>query len=450
MKRFFVLFSVCFLVLCTVPMAALLLMGPTEPAANQTLASMPQLTDRNGAFNDEYLTELSEYVDQRFGFRQELITAEAKLTAAVFRESSTDSVILGKDGWLFYSDTLDDYQGSAPMPDRAIWSAARTLALVQEQAAARGASFLFVMAPNKNTLYPQFMPDRYPRSDRPSNWDRLQAQLDREGVAYVDLVDVLSAQPEPVYYRTDSHWTPYGSALAHDAILSALGVPSALAEEPFVQGAHVGDLQEMLYPADRTAEPSPTLARERTFTALGSFRSPEDLTIRTESDGSLGSLLMFRDSFGNTLYADMAESFSKACFSRAMPIRLDLLDSEAADTLILELVERNLQWLAERPPVMAAPVRETPESLPVDGSVTVAVQDHTQLEGLQQYSGTVPQLDEDSPVYAVLDGVCYEATPAADGSFTLYAPAAETVQILYCLDGQWQCRNGDLGTGLQP
>lgn len=56
-------------------------------------------------------------------------------TAAVFRESATDSVILGREGWLFYSDTLADYQGTAPLSDRAVWAAAHVLALMQECAA---------------------------------------------------------------------------------------------------------------------------------------------------------------------------------------------------------------------------------------------------------------------------------------------------------------------------
>lgn len=442
MKRIAFLFSVLFLLLCAVPLAAMGILGPAEPAANQVLAAAPELTDRDGSFNADYLSELSQYVDERFGFRQELISLRAGLTAAVFQESATDSVVLGKDGWLFYSDTLADYQGTSPLSDRDLWAAARTLALMQEYADTAGARFLFVMAPNKNTLYPQYMPSRYAASASPSNWERLKGQLDAQGVSYVDLIPVLSAGPEPVYYRTDSHWTPYGSALAHDTILQALGADGTLADETFITGSHVGDLQEMLYPANPAPENSPELARERQFTHLDAFRSPEDMTIRTESGGSMGSLLMFRDSFGNTLYADMAESFSSACFSRSMPVRMDLLEQEAADTVVMELVERNLSWLVTRAPVMAAPKRELPSDAADSGSsLAVTVQENTQLKGLACYTGTVPQLDADSPVLVSLDGVGYEATPAGteDGSFTLYGPAAQSMFVFYRLDGQWQC-----------
>ena len=125
MKRFAMVFVVLFLLLCVTPLAAMVVLGPAEPAANQVLAAAPGLTESDGSLNDAYFSELEDYVDQRFGFRQELITLRAKLTAAVFRESATDSVILGRDGWLFYQETLADYQGMAPLSDRSVWAAAR-------------------------------------------------------------------------------------------------------------------------------------------------------------------------------------------------------------------------------------------------------------------------------------------------------------------------------------
>ena len=60
---------------------------------------------------------------------------------------------------------------------------------------------------------------------------------------------------------------------------------------------------------------------------------------------------MCRDSFGNALHADLAEDFGEALFSRAMPYDLSLMDDVQPDTLIVELVERNLCWLCTRPPL---------------------------------------------------------------------------------------------------
>ncbi len=443
------LFCLLFLLICLTPLAAMVVLGPSQAGSNEVLVGAPKLREKDGGLNEDYLSDLAAYVRDRFGLRQELITANAKLTAAVFRESATEKVILGEDGWLYYAETLADYEGTAPMTDRQLWNAAHTLAMMQEYAASRGAELVFTVAPNKNTLYPAYMPERYSPLCGDSNLERLQAALKAEQVSYCDLLAVLSAETAPVYYRTDSHWDGYGSALAHDALLQTLGRSGTLAKENFLDAAHRGDLTEMLYPASAELEYGPALARERSFSYVGNVRGVDDMMIRTTSQTGVGSLVMFRDSFGNTLHADLAESFAAACFSRAMPYDLTLLEKEQADVLILEIVERNILDLAEKAPLMEAPVRELTASewasVQLAASATVRWEsDSSRLENCVKYTGVVddPEMDLDSPIYLVLDGTAYEATPAGDGeyAFTMYGPAAETVEILFRCGGKWMCR----------
>ncbi len=442
MKKKFgnLLFCALFSVLCILPLAGMLLLGPSEAGANEVLANKPVLIKKDGSLNVDYLAGLGDYVRDRFGFRQELITAHAKLTAAVFHESATDKVILGEDGWLYYADTLADYEGTSEMSERQVFNAARTLFLMEEYAKKREISFVFAAVPNKNTLYFEQMP--YEKGSKTTNIEQIQWALEAKNVTFCDLLDIFSAQNEPVYYKTDSHWNGFGSALAYDALLQSLGREGHLSEEAFVDEPHRGDLTDMLYPASDDTEMGPVLARERTFSYKGNVRGPDDMTIRTTSDTGTGSLLMFRDSFGNTLHADLAESFSAACFSRAMPYDLTLLEKEQADTLIVEIVERNLIWLAQKAPLMEAPIRDL--VIPAEaaaGSAAWEAED-SKLENCKKYTGEVrcEEMDTDSPIYVALDGVVYEATPAGerDHSFTLYAPAAETVTVLVRCGGEWK------------
>lgn len=437
-KRWYSLFSILFLLLCAVPLLAMPILGPSQAAANEVLASRPVLLGGNG-LNFHYLSDLSDYIGDRFAFRQELVSANAALTASMLGESPAASIVLGRDGWLYYADTLDDYMGGSVMSDRELFRAARTLALAREYAESQGARFLFTIAPNKNTLYPSHMPERYPAARQPGNRALLAPLLARQGVPYCDLYAVLSREAGPVYYKTDSHWDGYGSALACDAIVKALGGTSALASEPFTLEGHRGDLYEMLYPAGTELEQGRVLARPRTFSYTGAFRAADDLSIQTKSEGEMGSLLMFRDSFGNLLHADLAESFSRAVFLRTSAMRLDLLDG--AETVIFELVERNLPQLLTSAPVMPAPVRAfTPPADSIPARAEWTKRPCEELPGLVCYTGTISSpapLDEDSPVYAELDGVVYEASLAAPAGqdFTLYAPEAETEPQFYIRSG---------------
>lgn len=431
------IFCILLLLMCLLPLVVFVVAGPSAPGANERLAAKPRLT-ADGSLNFDILSDTADYFDSHFGLRQALITANAAADAAVFGESATSEVLLGTGGWLYYADTLADYTGADPMTARQLWCAARNLALMQEYTQAQGAAFLFVCAPNKNTVYPAHMPARYIRTQGPSDLDRLEALLAAQGVAFCDVRSTLLSAQEPAYYRTDSHWNGYGSALACDAILSALGRESALGEEEFSLHPHIGDLYQMLYPASRKQEPGLSLARQREFQYVGTVRGADDQLIRTQSGGS-GTLLAFRDSFGNALHEDLAEAFQSAVFSRAMPYDLSVMRDAQPDTVLVELVERNLRWLSSRPPLLPAPEREAPEAAQSEQTASVR-QSTSSYDGLLVYTGTLDGLtpDADSPVYAVLDGVCYEACPTAEG-FRLLAPAGSKLTLLVRTNGAFQC-----------
>ncbi len=62
---------------------------------------------------------------------------------------------------------------------------------------------------------------------------------------------------------------------------------------------------------------------------------------------------MYRDSYGEAILPYMAECFNTAEFSRSEAY--DLSGVGEGDTVIVEIVERNLDRLQKYAPVMAAP-----------------------------------------------------------------------------------------------
>ena len=298
-KTLSLIFTVLFLAVCLVPGLGLLLTGGADAAANEILPAAPVIA-ADGDFNPDFLAETADYVNGRFSFRLEGITAWAKLNAALFRTSTAENVLLGRDGWLFYAPTIHDYTGDAPMTARELYCAARTLYLLQEYAENRGGDFLFTAAPNKNTLYPEYMPART-RLGSVSDMDALYALLGDMGVSYLDLRDVFSQEAEPLYFKTDSHWNAKGAALAADALLAALSRESDYFSGTVSAGnTHRGDLYEMLYPAGKELEEDFAYAPGFSFTA--NTDNPDRVTITTESGVGTGALLCYRDSFGRNLY----------------------------------------------------------------------------------------------------------------------------------------------------
>lgn len=428
-------FTALILLLCLIPSLGMLAPPRENPAGgNQALSRVPSLRDAEGNWNPAYLSQMQDYLGDRFYLRQEMITAWSALNAKALGSSITEDVVLGKDGWLYFADTLPDYAGLDPMTEREIFSAARNLGLMAEYCESRGAKFLFTVAPNKNSLYWSNMPDlTLPAARRPHNAKRLAEELAGQNVDYLDLFTLFRGQEETLYFKTDSHWNGRGAALAADAVNRALGRPSAYFDGPFIpQEVHKGDLYDMLYPAGSGLETDQVYGGELAIEYDAPIRSAENLTIMTHGGGE-GSLLMFRDSFGNNLYPYLADSFDAALFSRSMPCRLDLISQREADCVVLELVERNLRYLIQNVPVMPAPSRgaERPEDFTVYGSgVTFDVEPSENLPGYALVTGPavldgqeLPEAVSDSQALVLTsDGNYYEAFLLEDGGVGLYLP----------------------------
>lgn len=436
-----------FLACCLVPGIGMLILPRGEAAAHETLAPVPALTQPDGSLNDDVLQETSDYVADHFAFREELITAGAVIKAKAFHTSAEEEVLLGEDGWLYYRETLADYLRTEPLGERALYGAAHTLALAREYCESRGARLLFTVAPNKVSLYPEHLPEVGEPLDGEDDIDRLRAYLARENVDYCDLFAAFRAEGDTLYHRLDSHWNARGAALAHDTLIAALGKTD---QAPFFDGAyqitenHKGDLYEMLYPAGQELDEDAVFERPFAFAYTAEPRSAEDQRIDTACAGKSGSLLMFRDSFGNALHPFLADAFGRAAFSRAMPYTLPLVEETGADTVVIEIVERNLDWLTERAPIFPAPERGLSGTPPVgEASARVTAVEDGALPGYTRIEGAIEgEIDGDSPVYVLFGGSVFEACPVgkgADGApFTLYVPAekaGDAIQVLYLRGG---------------
>ena len=428
-------FALVCLLLCAALSLGLVFFGPAEAGANQRLAQKPKLSTKSGV-NWAYLSDLARYVGERFWLRQELISLRNSLVSLT-GSSPVEDVLLGSEGWLYYAPTLGDYTGSKPMTEAELAACAWNLELMGAYCRDRGMDFLFVPVPNKNSLYPEHMPAAYPQAET-HDAERLLALL-RERQSPTDTADlftVFRAEAETLYYAHDSHWTQRGAALGADAILAALGRSSTYFADDFpARAQHDGDLYEMLCPAWQDLEHGPVYGGGLSYTREGTDTKPDAITINT-SGGREGSLLCWRDSFGNDLYPYLADAFASARFSRSTTYDLTLAESLGADTVVIELVERNLRGLITNVPKMPAlclggrivPQAETGET------VALTLGKAGELEGHRLISGSVGP--ETGRVYLVCGGLVYGAFRQADGGFAAWLPEGETPErVLYELDG---------------
>lgn len=406
----------------------ILFAGPAEAGANEVLSKTPQLTDKDGKLNDYFLNDTASWVNDHFFGRQELISVHNKAVSTLFSVSAADDVILGSDGWLYYAPTLTDYTGTDTISHSQAQIIAGNLALMQEYCQSQGKEFAFVITPNKSSLYPEHMPD-YGTANPSSNAKQLMDALAEYNVNYIDLFEAFGAQEEVLYFAHDSHWNSKGAALGADCINAAFGVESNYFGGDFSQTEyHLGDLYEMLYPAFADTETNPVYGGTLDFAYASKATKPDSITLLTESD-SEGSLLCYRDSFGNLLYPYLADSYGSCRFSRS--VNYDL--TQEGDCVLIELVERNISYLYTNLPVMPAPQRSIPTLPEATGTAVMEGKSVKSPEGMFQVTGTLPvEPDAADPVYVICDGVAYEAFRLEDNGFGAYVPGeADGVAFYY-------------------
>lgn len=285
------------------------------------------------------------------------------------------------------------------------------------------------------------------------NMDRIVPWLEKEGVHYAALSQVFAEQEEVLYHKKDSHWNNKGAALAADTLLTALGrehLPYAEAPGE-TRKDFTGDLDKMLYPLALTPEEEIYYDND-VFAYVGEVESNFDSRITTVNPSAEGSLVMYRDSFGNALLPFLANQYANAYFSRGIPYRMEELSEHRADTVIVERAERFLPEMAENPPQMPAPLM-----LP-EGDISEREGEVSELKAEQQgnyvkLSGVIDRnaLETDSRICIEVKGNMYEAFPVSletekghsDSGFVLYLlekwqQGAEEISVLVQKDDGWQ------------
>ena len=415
MKRKYQIYIALFMIICLLPSAGLLFAGVGESSENREMAQFPALFTEDG-IDTEFLREAGDWYEDHFAFREKWVTGYALLLGKGFGVSAQERVIVGRDGWLFYKDSLEDYQGTAAMTERQLFDVAHTMAMIQEYADQKGIAFAFTVAPNKNSLYGAYMPYYYqPFRKNKGNLERLKEYLQAEGVHYIDLSLALRSQEKILYHKRDSHWNNEGAALAADQILTGIEKqhPSYADRSYKVRKDFTGDLDQMLYPAKTSPE------EEIYYDPLPQFTYCEDVEnnfapkIHTHAAGS-GNLVMYRDSFGNALLPFMAEAFENAYFSRAIPYYLQDLTEQKADTLVIERAERFLPDMAQEAPEMEAPVvqAETVGKEQKAEELNITRQgDYIKVTGKL----TADAIQTDARIFVKVNkDLCYEAFPVSD------------------------------------
>ena len=174
-------------------------------------------------FDKEYYLSFDQYFDHSFSLRSPLIFAKSYLDYHIFRTTDATSVHIGTNGWLYTHRSIEDYRKGACSGRADIGQLVLELQALETIIEASGSRFLFIVAPNKSTVYPEhvgFVPNS-------AGCNRSRYDLLLESIAeyplrsFVRLDEQLRQAKKGdalLYDKTSTYWNGLGAAVAAETI----------------------------------------------------------------------------------------------------------------------------------------------------------------------------------------------------------------------------------------
>jgi hypothetical protein len=345
------------LALLTPATVQLLSTGATiSTAEKRVLEPMPAWPKRLGDWS-YFSDRVDRFLRDHFGLREQLSAGWNRFKYA-FRYNAR--VTIGRDGWLYYSQYWKSKYGASSC-GRASGDArsfADRLDRLGAYAAGRNVPVLFAVAPDKETIYPEYMPGRPKASGHCDLYGELMLVL--QGKRHVKVLDMRPAleawkAKEQVYFKTDTHWSDIGLWRVSGILLENACPPGSVCPrlpKPSVSaGTFHGDLARLLGLAGASPEeylrldfPGVKHTREALKDRSAGGRFNTEQLVREGHAGR--TLYLIGDSFANItmrfLIAD--ESVAKVIWSYHREGEIDFLPVFAAkpDALLIVIVERTL------------------------------------------------------------------------------------------------------------
>lgn len=330
----------------------------------------------------DYTRQLEAYYNDNAPFRSTLISWQQKLsgtlegiyadhlqgrlTRLLYGQDSSDflapqvvgnNVLLGRQNWLFFAgdDSISSYRGTNLMEQEQMAACLDLMVQLQELCDEKGIQLQFLILPNKEQVYPEYMPsyvieDTYKRVDRFVDYVREHSNV---SILY-PLEELRQAKAQwQIYHQYDTHWNQAGAYVGTQALYRALGLPTTGLEELEVGRCDattsdlliLGGLDASQYPPEQ--DYAINYRPEVTLSEVQGDKQPTGTYSARSDCGNDLRFVMVGDSFRCFMIDFLAKDFSHSVitYRETSDNRTDyapeVVESiQNADILVMEAVER--------------------------------------------------------------------------------------------------------------
>ncbi|OGO78854.1 MAG: hypothetical protein A2Y23_14305 [Clostridiales bacterium GWB2_37_7] len=200
---------------------------------NRTFSQLPDFPKTINDIN-MFPQEFSNYYSDHLGFRDWFIKYY-KLVKFSLGDSPSPDVTIGQDGWLFlggitkgyknYNDPIGDARNVNLYSESDLKLFAKRMVYVKDWLKEKGIAYVFVIAPDKHTIYPEKLPKHIYKENEISATDQAVKYLrEYTDVNVIDLRDTLTNKKTThnTYSKLGTHWNAYGASIAQYKIIEEI------------------------------------------------------------------------------------------------------------------------------------------------------------------------------------------------------------------------------------
>lgn len=331
-----------------------------ENYENRNLATKPILTIENYA---SYPEEYNLYINDNIQFRNELITLNSMVDYKIFDRSTSPDVVIGKNGFLFYSkiedgDPIGTYKGENLYSEEELEMIAQNCVHQKDYLSSLGKEFVLFIAPNKERVYSEYMPSNIgaPATEYKvlQVYNYLKNNTDiRVVYCYEDLMKAKEECDVNLWYKTDTHWNMVGGYVGARSLMNELGILiPAIGDDnvQIVKGPEMsGDLAGLLHLKEQLVNTDNIYS-----IAWNGYCDVETLAydfnetyVFHTNNKDARKLYVIRDSFSMALADYMKCYFNDSYWRYVMTYSYEDFVEQDPDIVVYEVVERGIDRLKD-------------------------------------------------------------------------------------------------------
>ncbi len=333
-----------------------------EKRESATIPSAP----KNFADIKNYPKKFENFFNDNYGFRKSLIFFNSKIMDNIFGESPSSRAFIGNDEWLYFDNqnSLLDAQGLAKIDDKKIAQAAKSFIKNWKILQKNNIDYLLVIAADKTSIYPEFLPDFIKISPQNHRIDKfiLAIKTENPNFPILDLRKVLkeAKEKEIIYQKTDTHWNKRGAHVGYVEIMKILAQKNPDLKyhqrTDFIDTENEmikGDISDIMNIDAQNINYSLKEKFPKNFYQQNSSKQEKKIFHKplfyTNYDKNLPILFVYKDSFFDNMMEFFAMHFSNNYFINEFPceINMEIIKKYHPNILLQEFWEGRIEEVAD-------------------------------------------------------------------------------------------------------